>query len=98
MAYKPSDLGLWAVIILGGLALVGLSAWLGLPLLQDAAASLQPGLGIKDAALGAFITTVVLFVLFALVAGDGVIGELPVMLLGFFAFFVIITLLIAWIF
>jgi hypothetical protein len=37
-------------------------------------------------------------VLFALVAGDGIFGELQFMLLGFFAFFVIITLLIAWVF
>ena len=39
-----------------------------------------------------------LFLLFAVVAGDGLLGELQFMLGGFFLFFVVITLLIAWVF
>jgi hypothetical protein len=39
-----------------------------------------------------------LFVVFAAVSGDGLIGELQFMLAGFFSFFLILTFLIAWIF
>jgi uncharacterized membrane protein len=60
--------------------------------------SLTPGLDLKAAALGSFIVTVLLFVVFAAVSGDGLIGELQFMLAGFFSFFLILTFLIAWIF
>jgi hypothetical protein len=53
---------------------------------------------LKTAALWSFGVTVVLLIVFAVAAGDSLIGELQFMLAGFFAFFVIITLLIAWIF
>lgn len=59
---------------------------------------LTPGVDLRGAALAGFIVTVVLFVLFAIVAGDGLLGELQFLLAGFFSFFVILTLMIAWIF
>lgn len=62
------------------------------------ATSLTPGVDLKGAAFGSFIVTVILFVLFAAVSGDGLIGELQFMLAGFFSFFLMLTLLIAWIF
>jgi hypothetical protein len=62
------------------------------------AASLTPGLDLRGAALWSFGVTVVLFMLFAIVAGDGLLGELQFMLAGFLSFFLIFTLLIAWIF
>lgn len=62
------------------------------------ATSLTPGVDLKGAALGSFVVTVVLFIVFAAVSGDGLIGELQFMLAGFFSFFLILTFLIAWIF
>ena len=86
-----------ALLVLVLLAIAGLA--LLVPALGDfVAVSLTPGVDLKGAALAAFIVTVVLFVLFALVSGDGLLGELQFMLAGFFSFFLILTLLIAWIF
>lgn len=86
-----------ALLVLVLIAIVGLA--LLLPALGDfVATELSPGVDLRAAALGSFIVTVVLFVLFAAVAGDGLIGELQFMLAGFFSFFLILTLLIAWIF
>ena len=56
------------------------------------------GLGLKDAAVIAFFVTVITLVIFAVAAGDGLLGELQFMLSGFFAFFLVLWLLIAWIF
>ncbi|MDH3621177.1 MAG: hypothetical protein OER91_09810 [Gammaproteobacteria bacterium] len=56
------------------------------------------GVGFKDALIVAVILSVVLLVLFAVVAGDGVIGELPSMIIGFFLVTAFFTLSIAWIF
>jgi hypothetical protein len=81
-----------ALIVLGTLFLVGA------PLVQEAAAAFAPGIGLKTASLWGFGVTVALFVLFALVSGDGLFGELQVMLGAFFSFFVVLTLLIAWVF
>lgn len=80
------------LLVIGG-------AMLLVPALGDfIATSLTPGVDLKGAALGSFIVTVILFVLFAAVSGDGLIGELQFMLAGFFSFFLMLTLLIAWIF
>ena len=46
----------------------------------------------------AFIATVIVLIIFAFAAGDGLIGELQFMLVGFFAFFAVLWLLIAWVF
>jgi hypothetical protein len=87
-------LGLVAVALV---VLVGLFL-LGGPLVQEAAAAFAPGIGLKTAALWGFGVTVALFVLFALVSGDGLFGELQFMLGAFFSFFAVLTLLIAWVF
>lgn len=81
-----------AVAVLGGLLL------LGVPLAQEAAAVFAPGIGLETAALWGFGVTIALLVLFALVAGDSLIGELQFMLGAFFSFFFVLTLLIAWVF
>ena len=70
-----------------------------MPELESAVAThFTPGVDLRGAALAGFIVTVLLFVLFAVVAGDGLIGELQFMIAGFFSFFVMLTLMIAWIF
>jgi hypothetical protein len=60
--------------------------------------SLEPGLGLKDAAVISFFVTIALMVVFAIAAGDGFIGEIQFMLAGFASFFVVIWLMLAWIF
>ena len=88
-----------AVVLIASVAVVGLAALLMLPVLGDVAATqFEPGLGLRDAAVIAFFTTAVLFIVFAVAAGDGLLGELQFMLGSFFLFFVIIWLLLAWIF
>jgi hypothetical protein len=59
---------------------------------------LSPGLGLKDSAIVAFFVTIVVLIVFAIAAGDGLIGELQFMIPGFFSFFLILWLMIAWIF
>jgi hypothetical protein len=95
---KRSELKLWGIVLGVGLVLVILGVVFLPPLLADFAAVLAPGVDLKTAAIWSFGVTVVMFVLFAIVAGDGLLGEIQFMLSGFFLFFVIITLLIAWVF
>lgn len=88
-----------AIVLLVLLLVLGAAAALMLPALGElAAVHLAPGLGLKDAALIAFFSTIVVMILFAFAAGDGFLGEIQFMLLGFFLFFVIIWLLLAWVF
>ena len=93
-----SELRMWAIVLVLSVALVGIGAFVGLPLLDGTLEVLNQGLSLKSAALWSFGITMVLFVVFAITAGDGIIGELQFMIGGFFAFFVVITMLIAWIF
>lgn len=88
-----------AVALLVLMLVLGAGALFALPvLLEFHQAQLAPGVGLKDAALYSFATTVVVLIVFAIAAGDGLLGELQFMLLGFFAFFLVLWLLIAWIF
>ena len=58
----------------------------------------EPGLGLKGAAIVSFFVTIIIFVIFAVTAGDGLLGEIQYMIGGFFTFFIIFWLMIAWIF
>lgn len=58
----------------------------------------SPGMGLKTAAIIAFIIGFVMILVMAAVAGDGILGELSVMVLGFLLFFVICWLMLAWVF
>lgn len=70
-----------------------------LPMLMEMAAlHLSPGLSLKSAALISFFITVVIMIVFAVASGDGFLGEIQFILAGFFLFFLIIWLLLAWIF
>ena len=55
-------------------------------------------MGLKDSAIIALFATIIIMIVFAIAAGDGLLGEVQFMLGGFFSFFVILWLLIAWIF
>ena len=88
-----------AIVLVALVVLVGVAVMLLLPSLAGFAAThFEPGLGLKTAAIISFFVTVVVLLVFAVAAGDGVVGELPVMLLGFFVFFLFFWLMIAWIF
>jgi len=88
-----------AIVLLGLMVTLAGAALLAMPLLAEFnEAYLASGVGLKEAAIIAFFTTIVVLIIFAIAAGDGLIGELQFMLLGFFAFFVVLWLLIAWIF
>ncbi len=97
-AGNGSDLKLFALIAVSAVVLVVLAAGFLLPLGQEAVATMNQGIGLKSATLWGFGTTVALFLLFALVSGDSLIGEVQFLLGSFFGFFLILTLLIAWIF
>jgi len=88
------------LVVLVGLALVVLLglAILGVSVLGEVGAAFDDGIGLKTAAIWGFGLTVALMVLFAVVAGDGLFGEIQYMLGAFFTFFAVITLLVAWVF
>ena len=56
------------------------------------------GMGFKDAAILSFFVTTILFVVFAVVGGDGLLGEIQFMLASYLGFFMVFWLLIAWVF
>lgn len=87
-------IGLSALILLAAAAI-----YLMLPLMAGFIDTyFSPGLGMKEAAVIAFFVTVTILVVFALAAGDGLLGELQFMLGGFLGFFLVLWLMIAWIF
>ncbi|MBD2858044.1 hypothetical protein IB286_03420 [Spongiibacter sp. KMU-158] len=93
---SPTRILLIAAVLLG---LVVLSGWLMLPLVNEfIATTFSPGLGLKNAAVISFFVTTITLVVFALAAGDGLLGELQYMLGGFLGFFIVIWLMLAWIF
>jgi hypothetical protein len=88
-----------AIALLALLIIVGVIVMLMLPELSEMArVHLSPGLGIKDSATISFFVSVVLLILFAIFSGDGLVGEIQFMIPGFFLFFVLNWLLIAWVF
>ena len=58
----------------------------------------EPGLGLKTASVIGFFVVTILFIVFAIVAGDGLFGEIQFMIAGFMAFWLIFTVMIAWVF
>ena len=64
-----------AVAVAVLLVIIAAGALFALPLISDFAAQhLTPGVGLKSAAIAAFVLSVILFVVFAVAAGDGLIG------------------------
>lgn len=88
-----------AIAIVSLLLLLGIAIFLMIPLLADMiSTNFSPGVGMKDAAVISFFLTIVIMIVFAVVSGDGIFGEIEFILGGFFLFFVIIWLMVAWIF
>ncbi len=78
------------IVLAGAIALPGLSEWV--------AVTFDTGVGLKSAAVIAAIISVTVMIVFALAAGEGLIGEIQFMIPGFFLFFVFFWLMIAWVF
>ena len=93
-----NDLKILALLLGAALAVLVIVLTFGGPLVSGVAAAFDEGIGLKTAAIWSFFITVALLLLFAVVAGEGLLGELQYMLGAFFSFFALITLLIAWVF
>lgn len=78
------------LVLAAAVSLPGLSEWVAM--------TFDDGIGLKSAALVAALVSVVVSIVFALAAGDGLIGELQFMIPGFFLFFVFFWLMLAWVF
>lgn len=81
-------LGLVAIGVLVGLRWV-LSGMFGL------AVGASAGVGFRDAFIAAIVVSVLLMIVFAVVAGDGALGELTTMVIGFFVMVAFFTVSIA---
>ena len=82
---------LTAMIVLAiATSLPVLSEWVGV--------TFNDGIGLRTAALIAVVVSVAILVVFALVAGEGLIGEIQFMIPAFFLFFVFFWLMLAWVF
>ncbi len=98
-ARDKKDARALAVVLIVLALVLTISAIFAMPLLAEFNANfLAPGLGLRDAAIIAFVATLVVLVVFAFAAGDGLLGEIQFMLPGFFAFFLVLWLLISWVF
>ncbi|NEX21578.1 hypothetical protein G3480_14875 [Thiorhodococcus mannitoliphagus] len=97
-ADNRGELKLLAVAILVAMLLLVVIIAVFLPATVPVLEAMGEGMSIKQAVPWGFGVTVALFIVFAVVAGDGLIGELQFMLGSFFSFFLILTLLIAWVF
>ena len=60
--------------------------------------STSSGLGLKDSAVVSFFVSLVLVTVLAMVSGDGLLGEVQFVVVGFLLFFIVFWLMIAWIF
>lgn len=81
-------LGFVAIAALVGLRWV-LSGMFGL------AVGASTGVGFRDAFIAAIVVSVLLMIVFAVVAGDGALGELTTMVIGFFVMVAFFTVSIA---
>lgn len=82
-------------VLLGLICLIGFGLIWGLTGLLDllgiAAEAAGAGIGLRDAFLISIPISFSVIILFALVAGDGLIGELGAMLIGFFVMLLFFT-------
>ena len=66
-------------------------------LLKDVSPSVnEVAVDVIESALATLVT--ITFVIFAITSGDGLLGEIQYMIGGFFTFYIIFWLMIAWIF
>lgn len=78
------------IVFAAAVTLPGLSEWV--------VENFDDGIGLKGAALISAAVSVFVLVVFAIAAGEGLIGEIQFMISGFFLFFVFFWVLVAWVF
>ena len=66
--------------------------------LEILSTSTATGLGLKDSAVVSFFVSLVLVTILAMVSGDGLLGEVQFVVVGFLLFFIVFWLMIAWVF
>lgn len=86
-------IGLFLICAIG-MALTLLVGWV-LEIVGVTIGAADSGVGFRSAFIAAIIISVVVMVLFATVAGDGVVGELGIMVVGFFIMVIFFTISIA---
>ncbi len=80
-----------SLLFIGGLIMIqAILAMFGI-----ATQGISDGIGIRHAFLISLVLSFLFMVIFALVAGDGVVGELGLMLIGYFVMLIFFTLSIA---
>lgn len=88
-----------AIILITLVVVLVVAILLMIPTLSEiVSVHFSPGLGLKGSAVISFFVTLVVMIMFAVSSGDGLLGEIQFILGGFFLFFIIIWLMIAWIF
>ena len=88
-----------SIILICLVLLSTLSLLLVFPSINSVVAThFSPGVGLKRAAVISFVVSIIVLCVLAIASGDGLLGELQFVLLGFFGFFLLNTLLIAWVF
>jgi tartrate dehydratase beta subunit/fumarate hydratase class I family protein len=93
---KALNIALGIVVLF---VVLGIAAYLVLPAISElVAVHFEPGLGMKTAAIISFFITLVVLIVMAIAAGDGLLGELQYMIPAFLSFFLVLWLMIAWVF
>lgn len=91
-------IGLGLAVVL----LLVLGTWFLTTIIPEVAAwgnsAFEPGLGLRTAAVVAAGVSILVLIVFAVSAGDGLIGEFQFMIPGFFLFFLFFWLMLAWVF
>jgi len=95
IADRKLTTGLFVAIVVLVAVAGALLFFVGGPLVAE---YLEPGIGLRTSAMISFIVTLVVIVVMAIAAGEGLLGEIQYMIAGFAGFFVVLWLLIAWIF
>jgi hypothetical protein len=85
------------LLVIAGLVVLGI-VLLALIFLPVVVQSFEPGVGLKMASIIGFFVTTTLFIVLAIFAGDGLLGEIQFMIGGFLLFYLIFTVMIAWVF
>lgn len=93
---------LLAIAVLAAVFVVGLLVSLAVIEVPRLAALMEetfsPGLGLRSAAIIAAVISFVVLIAFAVASGDGLLGELPFVIGGFFVFFLFFWIMTAWVF
>jgi hypothetical protein len=88
------DKVLIGILVVAALGLLLLARWV-VTSLFGVAVGASAGIGFRDAFIAALVISFLVITIFAVVAGDGALGELTAMIVGFFIMVIFFTLSIA---